>query len=721
MIRKKKKKPQKDVETKSRGDAPEGFWRQAYAFSIGAVVAPLLILAMTGAGGGLPKAMFGFTKWLFGIAAYLLPVILFYASIRMFKSEQHKVSRSAFWGLILILASISGLAHLGVDRNLAAETAGDGESGGMLGYFITLALLPLLDVIGTGLVLVAIGFLAMLFIIRVPVKQFMVALLRPFRRRTLNAPDAAGGGQNAGFQLNEGVPIEKGAARHSSFKNTAEALTAELQRHNALTTTTDPDWELPGLELLNSKQDEANPGDVKGNAELIKHTLQDFNIDVEMEGANVGPRVTQYTLRPPAGVRLSKITSLDNNLALNLAAESIRIEAPIPGKSAVGIEVPNQKPASVRLHGILDSKEWQSIQSPLAIAIGRDIAGNPIIADLDNMPHLLVAGQTGSGKSVMINSILTSLLYRNSPARLRMILVDPKQVELKLFDEVPHLLTPVINSPEKTISALKWAVAEMERRLKSLSEANRRNIGEYNARNKEESMPYIVIVIDELADLMMMAARDVEALVVRLAQKSRAVGIHLVLATQRPSVDVITGLIKANVPARIAFTTVSQVDSRTILDQVGAEKLLGLGDMLFSTAQMSKPKRLQGALIETDEVEKVTDFIRMQRAPEYNDDVVNQAVQISGGIAGLSGDAGDDTLYDEAVQLVVETGKASTSFLQRRFSIGYTRAARLIDMMEERGVVAPAHGNKPRQVLVSGFDDFAREDDESTTENQQNF
>jgi S-DNA-T family DNA segregation ATPase FtsK/SpoIIIE len=316
------------------------------------------------------------------------------------------------------------------------------------------------------------------------------------------------------------------------------------------------------------------------------------------------------------------------------------------------------------------------------------------------MPHLLVAGQTGSGKSVMINTLLVSLLYRNSPSDLKMILVDPKRVELKPFDEIPHLLTPVITEPEKTISALKWAVAEMERRYQTLSDAGRRSISEYNRLKKEESMPYIVIVIDELADLMMMAARDVEALVVRLAQKARAVGIHLVLATQRPSVDVITGLIKANVPGRIAFTTQSQVDSRTIIDQIGAEKLLGKGDMLFSTPQMSKPKRLQGALIDTDEVEKVADFVRMQRAPEYDDEVVSQPVQLGSGVTGSLDDA-DDSLYEDAVRMVIDTGKASTSFLQRRFSIGYTRAARLIDMMEEQGIVAQAQGNKPRDVLVT--------------------
>jgi S-DNA-T family DNA segregation ATPase FtsK/SpoIIIE len=330
------------------------------------------------------------------------------------------------------------------------------------------------------------------------------------------------------------------------------------------------------------------------------------------------------------------------------------------------------------------------------------------VADLAKMPHLLVAGQTGSGKSVMINDILTSLLYRNSPADLKLILVDPKQVEMKPYDDIPHLLTPVLTEPEKCISALKWAVAEMERRYKALAEERKRNIEEYNKVKNEEGMPYIVIVIDELADLMMMAARDVEALIVRIAQKARAVGIHLVLATQRPSVDVITGLIKANVPARIAFTTASQVDSRTIIDQIGAEKLLGQGDMLFSTADMPKPRRIQGAFIDDDETNKVTDFIRMQRPPQYDDEVVSQTVVLNGkgGIvpAGGGADAEDD-MWKDAVQVVIENRKASTSLLQRRLRIGYGRAARLIETMEEQGIVGQADGSRPREVLVNSMDE----------------
>jgi S-DNA-T family DNA segregation ATPase FtsK/SpoIIIE len=361
------------------------------------------------------------------------------------------------------------------------------------------------------------------------------------------------------------------------------------------------------------------------------------------------------------------------------------------------------------MSSILQAHEWMEQKGPLAFAIGKDISGKSVVADLAKMPHLLVAGQTGSGKSVMINDILTSLLYRNSPSDLKLILVDPKQVELKPYDDIPHLLTPVITEPEKCISALKWAVAEMERRYKALAEMSKRNIVEYNNVKKEEGMPYIVIVIDELADLMMMAARDVEALIVRIAQKARAVGIHLVLATQRPSVDVITGLIKANVPARIAFTTASQVDSRTIIDQMGAEKLLGQGDMLLLTADMPKPKRVQGAFISDDETIKVTDFIRMQRPPQYDTEIISQPVQLNGKggvVADMGGgDPADDDMWRDAVRCVIEGHKASTSLLQRRLRIGNGRAARLIETMEEQGIVGPADGARPREVLVSSMDE----------------
>jgi S-DNA-T family DNA segregation ATPase FtsK/SpoIIIE len=630
-------------------------------------------------------------------------------------SEDKRVPLSKFVSMICVLLFAAGLSYV-VFATKDPLGEWQGGHGGVAGQMIGMAVLSALDKIPASLLFFVFLVLAVFFAFGISLKV-LLRVFEPFRNKTAEADgdeatDLAELKAKAnGFQLNEGVPVEhhegsKEQPRLSSLKNTAQKLTAN-ESHEALTTASDPDWQLPTVALLNQKQDKADAGDVNGNAQTIHDTFGNFNINVEMEGANIGPRVTQYTLKPPTGVKLTKITALENNLALDLAAHSIRMEAPIPGKRAVGIEVPNVKAATVRLSSILQSREWQAAATPLEFAIGKDISGTAIVNNLAKMPHVLVAGQTGSGKSVMINTILTSLLYRNSPADLKLILVDPKRVELTPYNDIPHLLTPVIVDPEKCISALKWAVAEMERRYSELADAKKRNIEEYNKVKQDEGMPYIVIVIDELADLMMMAARDVEALIVRIAQKARAVGIHLILATQRPSVDVITGLIKANVPARIAFTVASQVDSRTIIDQVGAEKLLGQGDMLLTTADMPKPKRVQGAFIGDDETNKVMDFLRMQRAPQYNDEVVSQPVQLNGK-GGIVMDSGggdhDDDMWRDAVQVVIEGGKASTSLLQRRLRIGYGRAARLIEEMEEQGIVGSSDGNRPREVLVSSMD-----------------
>ena len=515
----------------------------------------------------------------------------------------------------------------------------------------------------------------------------------------------------------------------AKLKIKPQAKKAEADRDDkmAMLAVSDPNWQFPSLDLLEKKEAPADAGDIKQNARIIQDTLREFNINVDMEGANIGPKVTQYTLRPPAGIKLSKITALETNIALNLAASSLRMEAPIPGKKAVGIEVPNKKAADVRIRSILESTEWRRRKEPLSFAIGKDISGLPFVGELNKMPHLLVAGQTGSGKSVMINTLLSSLLYRNAPSDMKLILVDPKQVEMAPYQDIPHLLTPVIVEPEKTMSALKWAVNEMERRYSLLAEERVRDIKTYNERAKakgkkigvadekgnvqqvdEGTMPYIVIVIDEMADLMMVAKRDVEGLIVRLAQKARAVGIHLVLATQRPSVDVITGLIKANVPARIAFTVASQTDSQTILDQAGAEKLLGQGDMLIKTASMPKPKRIQGAWVMDSEVNKITDQLRMQAPPQYNDEIVSQPVQLNGKggvVMDFGGNSGDD-MFKDAVQVVVQMRKASTSLLQRQLRIGYSRAARIMEEMEEQGIIGPADGSRPREVLISSADEI---------------
>lgn len=692
------------------------FWALSGAIIL-VLVGLFMLLGGFGTGGPLPKGLFGAAYWLLGYAAWLTPLALIYVGVYKFRTEDHRAPLGKLFSILMLLLFTAGF----FGALFATKTAEvvKGNHGGKVGDNTGQIVLGLLDKAPASLLLLVLALLAGCFAFGVSPKVLLLNLFSAFHReRSEEDTDLVAlkaKAESRAFQLNEGVPVvhhtanevAKDPVRLTSLKNTAQKLTA-TENHEALTTASDPDWQFPSLGLLSQKQDKADAGDVNGNAQIIHDTFANFNIDVEMEGANIGPRVTQYTLKPPTGVKLTKITALENNLALDLAAHSIRMEAPIPGKRAVGIEVPNVKSATVRLSSLLQSSEWQHVGGQLAFAIGKDISGTPVVADLARMPHILVAGQTGSGKSVMINTILTSLLYRNSPSDLKMILVDPKQVELKPYDDIPHLLTPVITEPEKCISALKWAVAEMERRYKALADAGNRNIVEYNNKMKEAGMPYIVIVIDELADLMMMAARDVEALIVRIAQKARAVGIHLVLATQRPSVDVITGLIKANVPARIAFTTASQVDSRTIIDQIGAEKLLGQGDMLLLTADMPKPKRVQGAFIGDDETQKITDFIRMQRPPQYNDEVVSQPVVLNGKggvVADYGANDADDDMWRDAVQVVIEGRKASTSLLQRRLRIGYGRAARLIETMEEQGIVGPADGARPREVLVSSLDE----------------
>lgn len=710
---KKKKSKAKKSASQTASKSNSVFWPMAGAIFL-ILLALFLLLGGFGTGGPLPVGMFEGVYWTLGYAAYLSPLALAYFGILKFKDEDKRVPLGSALSMTAFVASAAALMHTFFIRKDDFDIVTGGH-GGELGGLIGGLLLQALDQIPASIFLAIVALLTFFLSFNISLKVLMIPFQRPEREEDSDLQSLKQKAEPQ-FKLNEGVPTErsmpspeeKQPMRLSSLKNTAKKM-APVENHEALTVASDPNWQFPSINLLEQKQDKADAGDVEGNARTIQETFTNFNINVEMEGANVGPRVTQYTLKPPTGVKLTKITALDNNLALDLAAHSIRMEAPIPGKRLVGIEVPNVKPAMVRMAGVLNSRDWNSNKSPLSFAIGRDIAGAPIVGDLARMPHLLVAGQTGSGKSVMINDILTSLLYRNSPSDLKLILVDPKQVELAPYNDLPHLLTPVINEPEKCISALKWAVAEMERRLRTMAEVNKRNIAEYNELKKEEGMPYIVVVIDELADLMMMAARDVEALIVRLAQKARAAGIHLVLATQRPSVDVITGLIKANVPARIAFTVASQIDSRTIIDQAGAEKLLGRGDMLFLTSDMPKPKRVQAAFISDDETVKVVDFIKNQRPPQYDDEVVSQPVQLNGkgGIVADMGGGGEveDDLWRDAVKVVIEGRKASTSLLQRRLRVGYARAARIIETMEEQGIVGPADGARPREVLVNSMDD----------------
>jgi len=715
---------------------PAGFWSQVGAVFLIAI-SVLFVLAWFGAGGPVLEWIHGVALSAIGYAVFATPLVFVYVAVEVFRAENNKLPFVMKAATALLLVWLAGL--FGLMKDSAGNT-----TGGFVGEMANSGMLALVNSGVAAFIYILLILVTALFVLRVSPITVIKKLWELTRTNSADADQNVKVMRKAAeadtpkktigeLKLNAGVPTlneddeEKKPSKLSSLKGSVKQDKA-AEEQAALVAVSDPNWKAPSLELLEKKQSPADAGDVQQNAQVIRDTLAEFNIEVEMEGANIGPKVTQYTLKPPSGVKLTRITALETNIALNLAAQSLRIEAPIPGQRAVGIEVPNRKAADVRLHGILSSKQWKSTREPLPFAIGKDISGEAVVGELNKMPHLLIAGQTGSGKSVMINTLLTSLLYRNSPSEMKLILVDPKQVEMAPYEDIPHLLTPVITEPEKTISALKWAVNEMERRYKLLAEEKIRDIKTYNQKIQSGSkklsvededgnsqqvedgaMPYVVIVIDELADLMMVAARDVEALIVRLAQKARAVGIHLVLATQRPSVDVITGLIKANVPARIAFTVASQIDSRTILDQVGAEKLLGQGDMLMLTPSMSKPKRIQGAWVMDEEVIKITDHLRMQSAPQYNDEIVSQPVQLNGkgGVVMDFDGGGDDDMYKDALRVVIESGKASTSLLQRRLRIGYARAARIIEQMEEQGVIGAADGSRPRDVLVSSVDDVA--------------
>lgn len=490
-----------------------------------------------------------------------------------------------------------------------------------------------------------------------------------------------------------------------------EKKRAVLQLEHAMTVE-DEHYEYPPIELLGKPSKKSLKGGAKAltdTATKLQKTLYSFGVSAKVENVSVGPAITRYELKPAEGVRVSKIANLADDIALNLAAETIRIEAPIPGKQAVGIEVPNREREAVHLREVLDSDEFRDNKSKLTIALGKDVAGNIQLADISKMPHVLIAGSTGSGKSVCINTIITSIIYHAKPSEVKFVMVDPKVVELSVYNGIPHLLIPVVTDPRKAAGALAWAVQEMDDRYNKFASKGVRDIKGYNKAIEKENeagkLPQIIIIIDELADLMMVAKNDVEDAICRLAQKARAAGMHLVIATQRPSVDVITGLIKANVPSRIAFAVSSQVDSRTILDSVGAEKLLGKGDMLYFPSGAPKPSRVQGAFVTDDEVEKIVDFIKSNGTATYSEDILESIENSNKTDKEIAQEQAEDDETDpflmDAIQTVVETGQASTSFIQRRFKVGYARAGRIIDQMEERGVISGYQGSKPREVLMT--------------------
>ena len=504
--------------------------------------------------------------------------------------------------------------------------------------------------------------------------------------------------------------IENNLFRQEEEKK--EDKTKEVLQLEHAMVVEDENYEYPPIELLSKPDKKKLKGGAKAltdTATKLQKTLYSFGVSAKVENVSVGPAITRYELKPAEGVRVSKIANLADDIALNLAAETIRIEAPIPGKQAVGIEVPNKEKEAVHLREVLESEEFQNNKSKLTVALGKDVAGNIQLADIAKMPHVLIAGSTGSGKSVCINTIISSIIYNAKPSEVKMVMVDPKVVELSVYNGIPHLLIPVVTDPKKAAGALAWAVQEMDNRYNLFAAKGVRDIKGYNkAIEKEEGqgkLPQIVIIVDELADLMMVAAKDVEEAICRLAQKARAAGMHLVIATQRPSVDVITGLIKANVPSRIAFAVSSQVDSRTILDSVGAEKLLGKGDMLFFPTGYPKPVRVQGAFVSDEEVEKIVGFVKQNGTANYSEDILETIENSNKTEKELMQEQAEDDETDpflmDAIDAVVEQGTASTSFIQRKFKVGYARAGRIIDQMEERGIISGYQGSKPREVLMS--------------------
>lgn len=620
--------------------------------------------------------------------------------------ERYRLSAARWVGFAIALLASLGLIHFFVPLNSSFTDGIDGQGGGFIGHMFSYPFRTAFGLPATILIMVGIFLVGLLMMLdttlqtlaqrgNVPGRLFLK--LRGFiwrQRLAQSRPETT--------ETNDDTP-EFNRQELATVDGDDESESSDDEPEKTYVPVKPKAVKRPKrnivipLDLLDLSDSRPTSGNIEANKEKIRKTLENFGISVEMDDVNVGPTVTQFTLKPAEGVRLAQIASLSNDLALALAAHPIRIEAPIPGKSLVGIEVPNQSVALVNLRDILKSNDFTTRTSNLAFSLGKDVSGKPWVANLDPLPHLLVAGATGSGKSVMINGLILSLLYANSPDDLKLILVDPKRVELSLYNGIPHLLTPVITDTTKTINALRWVVGEMDRRYGVLQNSGKRNIASYR-KEVNDDMPYIVVVIDELADLMTVAANEVEGAIVRLAQMARAVGIHLVLATQRPSVDVITGLIKANVTARIAFSVASGVDSRTILDTSGAEKLLGRGDMLFISAELSKPKRIQGAYVGEKEVERVTQFLKTQGQPEYMTDIVDKpAPQIGGSMEDL----GDDELLSQAKEVIVQADKASASLLQRRLRVGYARAARILDLLEEQGFIGPGEGAKPREVYGS--------------------
>ncbi|MEA3296122.1 MAG: DNA translocase FtsK 4TM domain-containing protein [Patescibacteria group bacterium] len=733
------KKNKKKFKLRLNFDLPDDIKKKIYGIImfLTAVIISLSFFHKAGKGG---EFLMKSGIFLIGKAVFIIPLLFIIGGLVFFfykktdkKFRKNNSSKLIIIGIFLAILGITGIMETLYSNNYNAK-----EFGGLLGYLISYPFIAIFGIWGAGAVFTAVIIISAIIFYQLAPDDFWKIKIKKQEKSLI--------------QINEsGKPIKIPEFKVKEIKSDAEIKEPDNKKEKqgifqkkkkneqadiisaSSKSVSVQRYKLPSLDLLEKDKGTAYSGDIRRNSAIIKQTFENFNIAVQMEEINIGPTVTQYTLIPSQGVKLSKITALNNDLSLALAAHPIRIEAPIPGRSLVGIELPNKTRTVIGMRTLLEAPKFQDFSDGLLLALGKDVAGNPIYADLCKMPHLLVAGSTGSGKTICLNSIILSLLYKNSPKTLRMILVDPKRVEFPVYNSLPHLLSPVIYNAQKTVEALKWLTTEMERRFDVLSGVGARDIKGYNKiinekiKNKNKSieekqgdeleiMPYIVLIIDELADVMAAKGREVEAEIVRLSQMSRAVGIHIILATQRPSVEVLTGLIKANIISRITFKVASQVDSRTILDMAGAEKLLGAGDMLFISSEHSKPKRIQGIYTSEKEVKKSIDFIKQFQSGdkqelklnEGEDEVVadetadsfKKAMEFSELNKNFSDD--EDPLYEEAKEIAIQAKKASASLFQRRLRIGYARAARLIDSLEEKGVIGPGDGARPREILVAG-------------------
>ena len=662
---------------------------------------------------------------LFGFGAYVFPIIIIAIGLLFIinKSDLNGDKKTIYifilFLIFIILINIKNhdLESFTSNINYSLELSKKGLGSGIIGAIFGYVFLKLFGSIGSYIILFFITFISILLFTEIKIKDIfrgnrLKAESKRINKKTIKPPKSVE--NKVKFQIptlddDEKIIIHDYSKSRENIKNKEEKQVTHKKENIYISNqNTINNYQLPRTDMLKDsiKSDNRDKRDILNNAKKIEQTMQDFGINAAISQINKGPTITCYELQPAPGVKVSKIVNLADDLALNLASSDIRIEAPIPGKAAVGIEVPNKIKDSVSLKELLESEEYLSLDSKLPLTLGKNISGAPIISTIDKMPHLLIAGATGSGKSVCINTIIMSILFRAYPHEVKLLLIDPKVVELSIYNGIPHLLIPVITEPKKAASALGWAVEEMERRYKLFAQNSVRDINSYNNKfkgneNESEKLPKILIIIDELADLMMVAAQEIEDYICRLAQMARAAGIYLIIATQRPSVDVITGIIKANIPSRISFAVSSQIDSRTILDMAGAEKLLGKGDMLFFPSNLSKPIRVQGAFISDEEVEKIVDHLKSQNITEYNDDIM-ESIEQDVVVGNIKEDT--DELLIDAINLVVEEGQASISLLQRRLKIGYARAARIVDEMEALGIIGGFEGSKPRKVLISKED-----------------